>query len=157
MKLTRAGDVPSQAVNPDWYTGTVWTTALAVGEAPHRLRVVQATFLPGARTAWHTHSFGQILVATSGTGRVQLAGQPAQVLKPGDSVTILPDERHWHGAGPDGVFAHISIQGAREDGTMADWSDRVTDDEYALAPVRASGVSRPTSASTGPSTRSSSE
>lgn len=58
MRLTRAGETPSQAV-PDWYAGTVWTTALAAGEAPHRLRVVLAAFLPGARTAWHTHPFGQ--------------------------------------------------------------------------------------------------
>ena len=133
MRLTRAGDTPSRTVNPNWYTGTVWTTALAAGEAPHRLRVVLATFLPGARTAWHTHPFGQVLIATSGTGRVQLAGEPAQVLNPGDSVTIAPGERHWHGAGPDQVFAHISMQGATEDGIMADWSDPVTDNEYRQA------------------------
>ena len=63
-----------------------------------------------------------------------MAGRPAQVLNPGDSVTIAPGERHWHGAGPDGVFAHISMQGATEDGTMADWSDPVTDGEYRQAP-----------------------
>ena len=50
MRLTRAGDAPSRTVNPNWYTGTVWTTAFAESEAPHRLRVVLATFLPGART-----------------------------------------------------------------------------------------------------------
>ncbi len=133
MKLTRAGETPSEAVNPNWYTGTVWTTALATGEAPNRLHVVLATFLPGARTAWHTHPFGQILIATSGTGRVQLAGEPARVLNPGDSVTIAPGERHWHGAGPDQVFAHISMQGATEAGIMADWSDPVTDGEYRQA------------------------
>ena len=134
MKLTRAGETPSQAVNPSWYTGMVWTTALATGGAPHHLHVVLATFLPGARTAWHTHPFGQVLVATSGTGRVQLAGEPAQVLSPGDSVTIAPGERHWHGAGPDQVFAHISMQGATADGTTADWSDPVTDEEYGQVP-----------------------
>ncbi len=133
MKLTRAGETPSETVNPDWYTGTVWTTALATGEEPDRLHVVLATFLPGARTAWHTHPFGQILVATSGTGRVQLAGEPARVLNPGDSVTIAPGERHWHGAGPDQVFAHISMQGATEAGIMADWSDPITDGEYRQA------------------------
>jgi len=72
----------------------------------------------------------------SGTGRVQLAGEPARVLNPGDSVTIAPGERHWHGAEPDQVFAHISMQGAAPDGTMADWSDRVTDEEY-CQPVQA--------------------
>ncbi len=135
MKLTRVGETPSSTVDPDWYTGMVWTTELAAGEAPHRLRVVLATFLPRARTAWHTHPFGQILVATSGTGRVQLAGGPVQALNPGDSVTIAPGERHWHGAGPHQVFAHISIQGATEDGSMADWSDPVTDEEFGREPT----------------------
>ena len=133
MKLSRASETPSEAVNPNWYTGTVWTTALATGEAPHRPHVVLATFLPGACTAWHTHPFGQILIATSGTGRVQLAGEPAQVLNPGDSATIAPGERHWHGAGPDQVFAHIPMQGATEGGIMADWSDPVTDGKYRQA------------------------
>ena len=55
------------------------------------------------------------------------------MLNPGDSVTIAPGERHWHGAGPDQVFAHISMQGATEGGIMADWSDPVTDDEYRQA------------------------
>lgn len=87
-----------------------------MGEPPHRLHVVLTTFAPGGRTAWHTHPFGQILVALSGTGRVQLEGEPAQVLNPGDSVTIAPGERHWQGAGPDQVFAHISMQGATPDG-----------------------------------------
>ena len=134
MKLVRAGDAPSEPANPDWYTGTVWTNVLAVGEPPHRLHVVRATFAPGARTAWHTHPFGQILVAVSGSGRVQLAGEPAQVLNPGDSVAIAPGERHWHGAGPDQVFAHISMQGATSDGVMADWSDLVTGAEYGQPP-----------------------
>ena len=129
MKLIHVGETPSQSFNPDWYTGAVWATALAEGE--DRLHVVLATFAPGARTAWHTHPFGQILVATTGMGRVQLAGEPARVLRPGDSVVIAPGERHWHGAAPDQVFAHISIQAARPDGTTADWSDLVTDEEYA--------------------------
>jgi len=134
MKLIRAGDTPSKIATPDQYTGKVWTTALAVGESTPPLNVVLATFAPGARTAWHTHPFGQILVAVSGSGRVQLAGEPARVLNPGDSVTIAPGERHWHGAGPDQVFAHISMQGANPDGTMADWSDLVTDEEYRQPP-----------------------
>ena len=130
MKPVRAGDTPSNTVNPAWCTGTVWTDALAVGEPPHRLHVVLATFAPGARTGWHTHPFGQILVVVSGTGRVQLAGEPAQILNPVGNVTIAPGERQWHGAGPDQVFARSSMQGATPDGAMADWSGPVTEDEY---------------------------
>ena len=130
MKLTRVDETPSEKANPDWYTGAVWTNELAVGEAEPPLHVVLATFEPGARTAWHTHPFGQILIAVSGSGRVQLAGESARVLNPGDTATIAPGERHWHGAGPEQVFTHISMQGARPDGTMADWSNRVADEDY---------------------------
>ncbi len=136
MRVLRAGDTPSTRVNPAWYSGAVWTTALVTGEPPHRLHVVSATFAPGARTAWHTHPYGQILIATAGTGRVQLASEPVQLLAPGDSVAIAPGERHWHGAGPGEVFTHISIQGARPDGTMADWSDPVGEED-ARQPARA--------------------
>ena len=136
MRVLHVGDASSTRVNPEWYSGTVWTTPLATGEPPHRLHVVRATFAPGARTAWHTHPFGQILIATAGTGRVQLAGEPVQVLAPGDSVAIAPGERHWHGAGPKEVFTHISIQGATPDGTMADWSDLVGEED-ACQPARA--------------------
>jgi 4-carboxymuconolactone decarboxylase len=34
------------------------------------------TFEPGARTAWHAHPAGQILIVTAGTGRVQRWGDP---------------------------------------------------------------------------------
>ena len=130
MKLVRVGETSRPAFNPDWYTGAVWANVLAVGTTTPPLSVVLATFSPGARTAWHTHPYGQILIGMSGSGRVQLAGEPARVLNPGDSVTILPGERHWHGAGPDQAFAHISMQSAAPDGTTADWSNRVTDEEY---------------------------
>ena len=32
------------------------------------------TFLPGARSAWHTHPAGQMLIVTSGNGWVQEEG-----------------------------------------------------------------------------------
>ncbi len=32
----------------------------------------------GARTAWHSHPRGQILIVTAGTGRVQAWGGPAK-------------------------------------------------------------------------------
>ncbi len=37
MRLIRAGEVPSRLADPDRYTGTVWTRALAVGDPPGRL------------------------------------------------------------------------------------------------------------------------
>jgi quercetin dioxygenase-like cupin family protein len=31
-------------------------------------------------------------------------------LDPGDLVTALPGEEHWHGAGPNGPMTHLAIQ-----------------------------------------------
>lgn len=130
MKRTRVSEAPSKAGNPNWFTGKVWSSELAVSSAAPPVHVALVTFEPGARTAWHTHPFGQVLIGASGVGRVQVAGEPARTLHPGDTVVFAPGERHWHGAGPDQLFSHLSVQGARPDGTMADWYEQVTEDEY---------------------------
>ena len=45
----------------------------------------------------------------------------------GDLVAIAPEERHWHGASPDGPMTHIAIN---LDATTS-WFDPVSDDDYA--------------------------
>ncbi len=102
--------------SPDNFTGGVWNESVAVGEGPSRLHVARVTFAPAGRTRWHTHPRGQILVAMAGVGRVQKHGEPMRELLPGDSVTIAPDEVHWHGAAPDQVFVHIAMQEPGHDG-----------------------------------------
>jgi quercetin dioxygenase-like cupin family protein len=56
------------------------------------------TFEPGCRNNWHSHPAGQILVVTAGQGYYQEKGQPAQLLRAGDTVSIAPILVHWHGA-----------------------------------------------------------
>lgn len=68
------------------------------------------TFDAGARTNWHKHSGGQILLVTAGEGRYQERGKDVQTLKKGDVIKIPPNVEHWHGAAPDCMFAHISIE-----------------------------------------------
>ena len=135
MKLFKNATQPSELGQPKQFTGSVWNEILALGEAPDALHVARVTFEPAARAAWHTHPLGQILIAVSGVGRVQKVGEPVIALHPGDSVSIAPGERHWHGAAPDQVFVHIAIQGAAPDGEQAAWLDLVTDDEYGQPPV----------------------
>jgi len=74
--------------------------------------VNSVTFLPGARTNWHTHADGQIPVVTSGRGRAGTRGGESTVLEPGDVVWFAPGEDHWHGAGPDTVMTHLAISRA---------------------------------------------
>ena len=85
------------------------------------------TFEPGCRNNWHIHHNGyQILLVTSGEGWYQEAGKPAQLLHPGDVVTIHPGVKHWHGATKDSWFAHIAIT----KGT-SEWLELVDDEAYA--------------------------
>ncbi|MGW0174036.1 cupin domain-containing protein [Rhodococcus sp. NPDC003322] len=86
---------------------------------------------PGARTPWHTHPKGQTLHVTDGIGLVDRHGGQAQEIRPGDVVSIEPNEVHWHGAPqPDHFMAHLAIQKADTDGRVVTWLGHVTDDEY---------------------------
>jgi quercetin dioxygenase-like cupin family protein len=76
----------------------------------------------GARTVWHSHPRGQILVAISGLGQIQAEGGEIIELRPADSIWAPPGERHWHGAAPGHDFAYTSIQPIDPaTGTFADW------------------------------------
>jgi quercetin dioxygenase-like cupin family protein len=50
------------------FTGAVRVDMPFKGSAPARIGGAIVTFEPGARTAWHTHSLGQMLIVTSGMG-----------------------------------------------------------------------------------------
>ncbi len=97
---------------------------------PNQQQLSRVTFEPGARTVWHSHPYDQILIATAGIGRFQLEGRPVLALNPGDSVTIASGGKHWHGAAPDQLFVHTSIQAADASGAQAVWLHPVSDAEY---------------------------
>jgi quercetin dioxygenase-like cupin family protein len=87
------------------------------------------TFEPGARTAWHTHPLGQVLIITGRAGWVQREGGPIEEVHPGDAVRFLPGEKHWHGAAPTTAMTHTAIQ-EQLDGKVVDWMEKVSDDLY---------------------------
>ena len=66
---------------------------------------------------------------TAGEGRYQEKAKEIQIIKKGDVVKIPPDTEHWHGAAPDGEFAHISIEPNLPDNRTI-WLEAVTDKEY---------------------------
>ena len=88
------------------------------------------SFEPGARTAWHTHPLGQTLHVVAGLGRVQTWGGPIREIRAGDTVWFAPNEKHWHGAGPNSQMVHIAFQEAL-DGKHVVWLEHVTDEQYA--------------------------
>ncbi|MCC6177207.1 MAG: cupin domain-containing protein [Chloroflexi bacterium] len=87
------------------------------------------TFEPGARSVWHTHPGGQILIVTAGTGWVQEEGGQKIEIKPGDVIWTPPGVKHWHGASATNGMSHIAITNA-VDGRAVDWLEQVSDEQY---------------------------
>ena len=143
VEVHPVSSVPAVNGSNENFTGVARISAPFKVQAPGRAGGATVSFEARARTAWHTHPLGQTLIVTAGLGLVQQQGQPAQVIRPGDVVTIPPNVRHWHGAGPDDAMTHVAIA-EREDGISVRWQDKVSDEDYraALAGVGL-GVSRP--------------
>ncbi len=129
MEIKRSGSQPSGKGPADWFTGTVRIDPLFPVEPPARVAANAVTFEPGARTAWHTHPLGQVLIVTAGAGRVQRWGGPIEDIRPGDVVRFEPGEKHWHGATPTTAMTHIAIQETL-DGKAVDWMEHVSDEQY---------------------------
>ena len=129
MEIKRSGSQPSGKGSDEWFTGTVRIDPLFGATAPARAAGNAVTFEPGARTAWHTHPLGQVLIVTAGFGLVQREGGPIEEIRPGDGVWFEPDEKHWHGASPTTAMTHIAIQEAL-DGKAVTWMEHVSDEQY---------------------------
>jgi 4-carboxymuconolactone decarboxylase len=133
--ITRSGSRPSQPAPAENFTGSVRVEALFEAVDPSHASGASVTFEPGARSAWHAHPRGQILIVTVGTGRVQLWGGPIEEIRPGDVVRIPPGQKHWHGASPDSSMTHIAIQ-EHVDGTRVRWMEKVSDEQYSGLPTK---------------------
>ncbi len=134
MDVIRGNARPTAPGPAAYFTGAVWRDEIRVAKAPSDLHGAVVNFMPGARTAWHTHPRGQVLFVVSGVGRVQLEGHPVREIRPGDTVVIAAGERHWHGAAPDHIMAHVALQEADETGTYVVWQEQVSDADYLQAP-----------------------
>lgn len=118
------------------FTGDVRISSPFQALLPGTAGGATVTFTARARTAWHTHPLGQTLIVTEGQGLVQQQGQPALIIRPGDVVTIPPNVRHWHGAGPSGSMTHIAIA-EKENGSAVAWQDKLCEQDYQAAVVSA--------------------
>lgn len=129
LGISRAGSRATTSGSPKFFTGSVTVEQLFPAELPSRVSGGTVTFAPGARSFWHTHPYGQILLITAGNGRVQMEGQPIQDAHAGDVVRIPAGVKHWHGAAPNSSMTHIAIQD-NKDGTAVDWLEPVSDQQY---------------------------
>lgn len=141
LVITRAGARPSRVAPPQNFTGTARVQPMFDTTATTRAYGASVSFDAGARTAWHTHARGQILIVTEGVGRVQRWGASIEEIRPGDVVRIPPNVKHWHGAAPTTVMSHIAIV-EYLNGRNTDWLEKVSDAQYA-GPVRARETATP--------------
>ena len=123
---------PGQDAKPgpaDYFTGSVSIASPFKATGDARLGGATVTFQPGARTNWHTHPLGQLLIVTNGVGWVQAEGKAVAEIKPGDIVWIAPGVKHWHGAADDHAMTHVAVAEAL-DGQSVTWLEPVADTDY---------------------------
>jgi 4-carboxymuconolactone decarboxylase len=106
---------------------TVTSPFKATGGA--RLGGATVSFEPGARTNWHIHPLGQLLVITGGQGWLQAEGESVRLVKVGDVVWTAPGVKHWHGATESGGLSHTAVAETTE-GLSVTWHEPVTDRQY---------------------------
>lgn len=112
-----------------YFTGTTYLERLSANDEVWNSSIANVTFEAGARTNWHKHSGGQILLVTAGEGRYQERGGEIRILKTGDVVRIPLNVEHWHGAAPDSMFSHISVE-TNLPNNATTWLEPVSDAEY---------------------------
>lgn len=111
------------------FTGNAWAAGLVANDSIYNTVVGNVYFEPGARSNWHTHPAGQILIITDGIGCHQIKGQPRETIRKGDVIKCPPNVMHWHGASPEIGMLQMYILPKTEKGIVT-WLHKVTDDEY---------------------------
>jgi quercetin dioxygenase-like cupin family protein len=111
------------------FTGNAWNTPLVTNDSTYNTVIGNVYFEPGARSNWHRHPSGQILIITDGVGYHQIKGQPKQTIRKGDVVKCPPNVMHWHGASRDTGMQQLYILPKTEKGIVT-WLQKVTDEEY---------------------------
>ena len=142
ISISRGGSRDVRNAPAASFTGSARVEMLFEAVEPSHASGGYVTFEPRARTAWHTHPRGQILIVTSGIGRVQQWGGPIDEIRAGDVVRIPAGQKHWHGASPQSAMTHLAVSEHR-DGASVEWMELVSDEQYD-APVRPqSAAARP--------------
>lgn len=129
ITVNPVGSVPSMIADPENFSGNVFVDLLLPSDVTTPASSGLVNFAPGARTAWHTHPLGQMLIITAGKGWVQQEGQERQEVLPGEVVWIPAGIKHWHGGTVDNGMSHFAITYI-EDGQNAAWMELVTDEDY---------------------------
>jgi quercetin dioxygenase-like cupin family protein len=129
MEISPNGSRRTAAAPAEYFTGSVIVEPLFGAKDSMPATGGLVTFAPGARSAWHTHPAGQILIVTAGTGWVQEEGGDKREIRAGDVIWTPAGVKHWHGATATTSMSHIAITNM-VDGRNVDWLEKVSEDHY---------------------------
>lgn len=118
-----------QQLPKEWFTGNAFIHSLVAKDKNNEFSAGVVTFELGARTIWHTHPKGQVLIVLEGEGFYQEKGKLAQRIKKSDVVNIPENTEHWHGASPTSKMSHIAITNYKDD-VQVTWLQPVSEEEY---------------------------
>ena len=90
------------------------------------LSAARRSFEAGARSYWHSHDNGQLLLVEDGRMRTQKKGGSMKELGKGESDYTGSKIVHWHGAAPGQALVQINVGF----GGQTQWMDQVTDAQY---------------------------
>lgn len=111
------------------FTGNAHNFGLVANDSTYNTLVGNVYFEKSARSNWHVHPSGQILVVLDGEGYHQLEGQPKQTMRKGDVIKCPPKIKHWHGATENNSLTQMYILPKTENGIVT-WMEPVTDEQY---------------------------
>lgn len=112
-----------------FFTGNAYVYGLVEADSVFTTAAGNVVFEAGARSNWHSHPAGQILLVTAGKGYHQIEGQSKEVIRKGDVVQCPPNVSHWHGASADSSMTHIYLVPNTEKG-IVEWGEAVTNEEF---------------------------
>lgn len=116
---------PPAAGTPSNFTGGQVTTMQTDGRLSYYM------LGPGARTKWHTHEGGQLILAEEGVGKMQIRGEQARELRVGEPIWSPRGATHWHGAAPNSSAKLYQISRGQ-----TTWLEEVSDKDYLSAVKR---------------------
>ncbi len=121
-----------EKLSSDYFTGNAFLNTLLTRDKNNNFAMGSVTFEPKARTHWHTHPKGQILIVIEGEGLYQEKGKPARPIRKGDVISIPEKLEHWHGASSNNKMIHIAITNFEGEQNVI-WLDPVSEEDYNAA------------------------
>lgn len=112
-----------------YFTGEAYLQPLLPKDKNNEFALGCVSFERGARTNWHVHPKGQVLLVIEGHGFYQEKGKQARVIKKGDVINIPENVEHWHGASAKTAMKHIAITNFKGEENVT-WLQPVTDEIY---------------------------